>query len=238
MGPVNPLLDLLSTFKHLSTDQVSLVYKLADGDMAAAEGCLACGPTRSSLIALLRLPILRQATVKVYLDPDYVFCDLVAYYKREGTKSSAKPIQMVLRNQPAIDTGGVRRQVFTDVYGMFASNSPFQMFEGEPSSLRPLVSAENKQLMKVLGTMLAHSIVLDEIGFPYLSQLCYWLIAEGEESALNYVGLSDVAADARYVVDEVSYFYVYKLSVLPRSDAMFVLMVRIIKAKSMLLTQQ
>lgn len=60
--------------------------------------------------------------------------------------------------------------------------------------------------MKVVGTILAHSIVLDEIGFPYLSQVSYWLMAEGEESALNHVTMSDIAADASYVVEKVSGF--------------------------------
>ena len=70
--------------------------------------------------------------------------------------------------------------------------------------------------MKVLGTMLAHSIVLDEVGFPCLSPVCYCLLAEGEESALSHVTLTDVPADASYVVNKVS-IYMFLLAMAMKS---------------------
>lgn len=75
----------------------------------------------------------------------------------------AANIEDVLRSrQLAVDTGGVRRQVYADAFEM---NSFQKMFDGDLPCLCPVVSAQNKHLMKVFGEMLAHSIVLKKQGF-------------------------------------------------------------------------
>ena len=115
------------------------------------------------------------------------------------------PIRVVFNGSPVIDTGGVRRQVFSDVFQHFAENKYVQMFEGPPHFLRPICSAESRSsgMLKVLGTMIAHTIAQDGLGFPYLSPLCYWYLVAGEERALDHLTLVDVGADVRSLVSKV-----------------------------------
>ena len=80
---------------------------------------------------------------------------------------------MKLQNSPAIDTGGVCRQLFSAVLNDVASNKYVRLFDGSSHSLRPICTAESRNcgLFKVLGKMIGHSMCIDGIGFPYLSFL-------------------------------------------------------------------
>ena len=110
-----------------------------------------------------------------------------------------KPVRVTLDEQPAIDTGGVRRQVFSDVFALFATNKQFRLFEGQPCSVRPVHSADVRSsgMLKVLGTMIAHSVAMDGVGFPYLSPLSYWYITAGETEALQHMGPSEGNCESR-----------------------------------------
>ena len=67
-------------------------------------------------------------------------------------------------------------------------------------SCRPLCTAESRSngLFKVLGTMVAHSICQDGIGFPYLSPTSYWY-----RNATDLASVEDVGAN---VVSKVSVY--------------------------------
>lgn len=116
-----------------------------------------------------------------------------------------KQLRVALHNQPALDTGGVRSQVYSSVYGAFLSNKYVKLFDGPLHCRRPLCTAESRSsgLFKVLGTMVAHSISQDGIGFPHFSPVCYWYMV-GEERALEFVSIDDLGADAASVVSKVT----------------------------------
>ena len=138
------------------------------------------------------------------MDADDIWADAVGHYKSPCLKLD-KPIRVVVDDCPAIDTGGVCRQVFSDVFKLFADNKHAKLFEGPPNFLRPVCSAESRSsgLLKVLGTMVAHTIAQDGLGFLYLSPLCYWYLVAGEEVALEHLTLSDVGADVHSLVTKV-----------------------------------
>ena len=52
--------------------------------------------------------------------------------------------------------------------------------------------------------MIGHSILQNGIGFPCLSPLSYWYIAEGEQKALEYGTLADVGSWTAAAVTKVS----------------------------------
>jgi len=54
--------------------------------------------------------------------------------------------------------------------------------------------------------MIAHSVAVDGVGFPYLSPLSYWYITAGETEALQHMGRSDVGADVTDVIAQVCIF--------------------------------
>lgn len=78
---------------------------------------------------------------KVYVDSYDMWADLVGHYKSPSSTTN-RPIRIVFDNQPALDTGGVRRQCYTQVYEQFAANKHMRMFDGPPCHLRPVFSAE------------------------------------------------------------------------------------------------
>ena len=196
---------LLSVFAgKLSPRQVKCIYNIAGNDFDVGMECILEGPTLDNLLTLHSKQYHGVSWAKVYVDSYDVWADLVSYYKSPSTAID-RPIRIVLDNQPAIDTGGVRRQCYSQVYHDFAENKHMHMFEGPPCHSRPVFSAEARSsgLYKVLGTMIAHSITQDGVGFPYLSPLCYWYIAQGEEHAIQHVTLTDVGADIGSVIIQV-----------------------------------
>ena len=75
------------------------------------------------------------------------------------------------QGQPAVDTGGPRRQMFTSVFTTFATSTDLNLFEHDGQFLRPQYSVQNvmSNLMVILGKMIAHALALEGLGFPYLS---------------------------------------------------------------------
>ena len=135
------------------------------------------GPTFSPLLRMVNNRFRGLPTRKLNVDPEDLWTDVVAAYK--GSFDFHIQIRILLHGSPAIDTGGVRRQVFTRVFEAFANNEVFRLFDYH---LRPIATEEARSsgLMKVLGSMIAHSVCEDGIGFPYLSPTCYHYIIGGE----------------------------------------------------------
>ena len=47
--------------------------------------------------------------------------------------------------------------------------------------------------MKVIGKMIAYSIVQCGVGFPFLSPVCYWyLVTDDVNQAISYANITDV----------------------------------------------
>ena len=52
--------------------------------------------------------------------------------------------------------------------------------------------------------MIAHSILLDGLGFPYLADYCYHYIAGCYDQAITCISIEDVGADVKSILTEVS----------------------------------
>jgi len=53
------------------------------------------------------------------------------------TFDPSRPLRVSFLNQPALDTGGIRRQFFTDVLDEIAFKDPHSMFMGDKHHLHP-----------------------------------------------------------------------------------------------------
>ena len=190
----------------LSREQISAIFNFAFHDFDKAMECLLSGPNLNNILQLMSKVSKTCPIIKVHIDEDDVWSDLVSFYKASNADISRCRIRIRLNGQPAIDTGGVRCQVYTSVLQKFSENQPFKLFDGPPNSLRPYYSAVTRcsGMFKVLGSIVGHSIFQDGIGFPHLSAVCYWYIAAGEEEALQFLTLDDVGADCCNFVNQVS----------------------------------
>ena len=85
------------------------IYNIAGNDFDVGMECILEGPTLDNLLTLHSKQYHGVSWAKVYVDSYDVWADLVSHYKSPSTAID-RPIRIVLDNQPAIDTGGVRRQ--------------------------------------------------------------------------------------------------------------------------------
>ena len=120
---------------------------------------------------------------RLKVDEEDVAIDLLQYYKSD--KFDAKlPITVRFRSQPGVDSGGLLRQAFTSAFEEIAQNKVpgLRLFTGPPNRLTPLYSSGNvlTQIFETLGKMIAHCLIQDGPGFPYLAPAIYWYIATGD----------------------------------------------------------
>lgn len=163
--------------------------------------CLSEGPTTASLVSLLNKRMEMSDIEKVRVDEDDVWHDMLAYYKSPSLDVT-KQLRIKMQDSPVIDTGGLRRHVFSTVFNSFASNKHCVLFEGSSDRLSPVCTSLTR-LFKVLGTMIGHSICMDGIGFPYLSPANYWYMVDGEETATQFASVNDIGSDIQIVVSKV-----------------------------------
>ena len=176
---------LIAMFRGpLTLHQVLQVYHASGDSFEASIECMLEGPTLMSIVAMLKSQLDQRSCVKVNVDADDIWSDMIVCYK-SPVVDFKRYIQVRVQNQPAIDTGGVRRQIYDTIFNEFVNNTHVKLFDGPPHCCRPVCTAEARScgLFKVLGLMVAHSIAQDGVGFPYLSPTCYWYMVGGEEKA-------------------------------------------------------
>lgn len=99
---------------------------------------------------------LRFPKQKVHIDFEDMWPDMLAQYKSQNMYLHSL-FRIILDGKPSIDTGGVRRQVYSSVFHNFAHNEAIRLFDGPENHLRPvcMVEARSSGLLKILGTMIA-----------------------------------------------------------------------------------
>ena len=202
---VDKLLSMFSS--RFSVKQIQVLFRYSGDCFDDCIDCLMSGPTLEAILRMVNTHSLSYPVVKVPIDSNDMWADMLALYKNCADDFLGKRIRVTLNNSPVIDTCGVRKHVYTSVFAEFVNNKHVHLFDGPPNYVRPLYSAEARcsGLFKVLGTMVGHSIILDGIGFPYFSPVSYWYIVSGEEKALEYVNISDVGKDTAYAVTKVQF---------------------------------
>ena len=205
---VRPFSELDHLYKifdgQLSEKQIAAVYMITGKNYDCTLQCLLEGPTLNSVITVMNNYFEAKPTAKIQVDLNTAWDDMLAYYKSNKIDYDLR-IRIALTGEVAIDTGGVRRQIYTQVYAEFAQNKHIQLFDGGDNHLRPAISAvaRSSGMLKILGKMLSHSIFQDGIGFPYLSPACYWYLIGSEDMAIEHITLDDLPADAATLIAEV-----------------------------------
>ena len=187
---------LQSMFPNFSSEQILCIFNMSGKSFDKSLDCLISlsDNTPVTLLALARsfliaVPLHESPCICVDSDDDKDDWTeaAISFYKGLLFKKTAH-VKISIRNQPAIDIGGVRRQFFAIVLEHLAHNERYGLFEGLPCSLRPCYRATSLSsgLLTLVGTMVGHNILLDGQGFPYLSECCYYYIAGQIEKARYY----------------------------------------------------
>jgi len=181
---------------------VDAIVKLSSLDRTAAMNFLLSGPTARGLLQLLRQREYNSKAEITIQDEDELL-EALLHYKHPSFKPLS-PVRVSFKGQPAIDTGGVTRQFFSDVLRCFVTQDVFQLFVGHPERRRPAYSPQVLPLMKILGLIIGHSLVHEGPGFPFLAPFVFWYLASGSEQiALLYVSVNDLSTPVMQIVIQV-----------------------------------
>lgn len=105
-------------------------YLYSGNDFDESMECLANGASLDVVLKILNNQHSRYPSVKVAVD-----CD-----KNSGL--SNKRLKVCRCNEPAVDTGGVRRETYTTVFTEFIYNDHIHLFDGPTNHLRPHYSQD------------------------------------------------------------------------------------------------
>ena len=198
----------------MTADQLSFIYNLPKRNkFDRAVKCLKEGPTFESLcdIACSQLDVPLSESPRIHVDKDDEGDDLVAaalvFYEDSKFVKNA-PVRISMHHQPGIDTGGLRRQVFSEVFDNIAMSSTIAIFDGPQDRLRPAFKASNLSsgMLTTMGTMVGHSILMDRHGFPNFAEYCYYYMAGCMDKALTCISTDDVSDGVKTLISEVCLF--------------------------------
>ena len=189
-------------FPALSKQSIDLIHGLLSMNSEKTVDLL-LDVSAHKILCLLQQKKLDGPTMKLKVDEDDLLNDALLFYKA-ATFDPSRPLRVSFSNQPGIDTGGIKRQFFTDVLDKIAFKDPYSMFTGNKYRLCPAYSPQLLPLFKILGTLIVHSLIQEGPGFPYLAPYVYWYLVTGsEELALSYVTNEDLSADVSAIVEMV-----------------------------------
>lgn len=141
---------------------------------------------------------------KLKVDEEDLLNDAMAYYKDLNFNPKSR-LRIVYRGQPAADTGGVSRQFYSQLMHIISE----EFFHGD-SCKSPIYNPDivASGLMKLVGTMIVHSILQGGPGLPVFSESVYHYLATGEiESAVQKMSLNDCSVHTKAFIDKVQYHY-------------------------------
>ena len=210
--PVEDITKLVEMFPNMDESQLKYLYDLSNCSFTCTVDCALEGPSLESLrgLAVTQVTIPPEESPRIRLDADDDDLDWVeaalAFYKQSKFIKEAQ-VRVSIRGQPGIDTGGVRRQFFSVVFSKLAqpSSSSFTFFEGSTNRLRPAFKAStlSSGMLTTIGTMVAHSILLDGQGFPFIADFCYYYIAGCYDRAITCITVEDVSIGVKNLLSEV-----------------------------------
>ncbi|KAJ7392269.1 hypothetical protein OS493_013648 [Desmophyllum pertusum] len=131
---------------------------------------------------------------RISVDQNDILADVIPLYK-DAKFDPRQPLRVVFKDQPVIDSGGPRKELYSLVYDRLINSTDYRLFEGQAGRLMPFYNASTvfSGMMRTLGKMIAHSVVQCGIGLPVFSPVCYWYLITGDVSkALPYANLTDV----------------------------------------------
>ena len=113
------LIQLCHLFPNRSEESLRYIYELSNGDLSSAADLILSGPSLENLLSCIRSALVdgefNECLLKIGEDEqegeDLVNC-LFAFYKKQRYDPH-KSLCVCFRGQPAVDTGGVRQQVFS-----------------------------------------------------------------------------------------------------------------------------
>ena len=138
---------------------------------------------------------------KVKVDEEDLLNDAMAYYK-DPNFDPKKKLRVVYNKQPAADTSGVTRQFFTQLLHLMSE----EFFHGDyykiPTYNSQVVASG---IMKLVGTIIVHSILQGGPGLRIFSPSVYHYLATGNvDGAIQTMSINDCSLRIKSYITMVS----------------------------------
>ena len=166
----------------------------------------------SSLLSKEEVPVSLQSILKelqkgmsaekekLKIDEEDILSDAMSYYK-DINFDAKKRLRVLYKGQPAVDTGGVTRQFFTQLLNVIS-----EMFFHGSDYKSPVYNADivASGTMKYFGTIIVHSILQGGPGFPVFSPAVYRYLATGDiDVAMEMVTFRDCSESMKHFIGKV-----------------------------------
>lgn len=148
--------------------------------------------------------------VKISVEEDDLLNDALAFYKSQDF-DPRKKLRIKYKDQPAVDTGGVVRQFFTELLKLLTC----EFFHGDKYK-SPIYNSQvvASGMMKLCGKIIVHSIMQGGPGMPIFSPSIYYYLATGDsEAAVERVTIQDCSMRIQSYISKVSGDIALKVSV-------------------------
>jgi hypothetical protein len=159
-------------------------------------------PQETTLNSILKMleERLSSEKEKVKVEEEDLFNDAMCYYK-DPNFDARKRLRVVYEGQPAVDTGGVTRQFFTNLLNIISD-----MFFEDSTYKSPIYNADvvASGMMIYIGTIIVHSILQGGPGFPVFSPSVYQYLATGDfELAMKTANIGECSAHMKHFINQV-----------------------------------
>jgi len=137
---------------------------------------------------------------KLKVDEEDIMNDAMTYYK-DSDFDPKKRLRIVYNGQPAADTGGVVRHFYTQL--LLTITDTF--FQGEEYRT-PIYNSDTVAcgLMKLVGTIIVHSILQGGPGLPVFSPGIYYYLAKGDgKEVMESLSVDDCSLEMKDVILKV-----------------------------------
>ena len=140
---------------------------------------------------------LNDEKIRLRVQQSYALEEALGHYKSPDFDPHAKLI-IQYRGQSAIDTGGVLRQFYTDVFDQMIDGGEDvpALFEGSDHKKVPIHNASTvlSGVFELVGKIIVHALVLANVGICCFSPASYRYLVTGDLSAtIDFVTVEDVA---------------------------------------------
>ena len=188
---------------HEENELQSLVNELLDKQ---SEKNLAFDSTDTALRFLREK--LCEDKIRLRAQQQHALEEALAHYKAPEFNPAIK-MNVQYRGQSAIDTGGVLRQFFTDVFMHMVTGCEDvpPLFEGPINRKLPICSAGTvvSGVFELVGKIIAHGIIQAGVGMPCFSPASFkYLVTNDLSEAINFVTIDDVTNPTiKHYIDKV-----------------------------------
>ncbi|XP_019857300.1 PREDICTED: uncharacterized protein LOC109585612 [Amphimedon queenslandica] len=207
-APPTTLEGIHEMYSSLSIDDISLIFEVSGRSYPKTLHFLE-NQSLNNLLDLLYSHYIGycteespKLTIERDTSPEEMAEVLLSFYK--SGRFSTNACVRVMDGTIVMDSGGVRRQLYSTAFSAIA-NGHMQIFDGPGNRIRPAIKPCNiaSGILRNLGKAIAHYLIMDKCGFPFLSPPIYHYLVGENDIAVTLLEDIDVSGESLHVINKI-----------------------------------